>query len=194
MLSMLRWTTQLFVNLNAIVLELEELNFVPGQMTTFWRYWLYFTTIDRIRTLEIFGKDVEKGDRLIIVGGGNIGLNVAKKLEQNKQNKVHCKLIELNRKKAEFAADSLERTVILHGDGLNLNLLEEANVSQANALLALTDDDKTNLLTCTRAKNSGYFVLSLVNNSSLNSLLKPMGITYINPDHNSILYIKHVTQ
>ena len=71
-----------------------------------------FTTIkDRIRTLEIFGKDVEKGDRFIIVGGGNIGLNVAKKLEQNKQKKVHCKLIELDRKKAEYAADSLERTV-----------------------------------------------------------------------------------
>ena len=58
-------------------------------------------------------------------------------IEENKLNKVHCKLIELNRKKAELAADSLERTVILHGDGLNLNLLEEANIGQANALLAL---------------------------------------------------------
>ena len=196
----LRQLSQLFVNLNAIVLGIRRNSklFVPDpddQLFEDDQIYIFTTIKDRIRTLEIFGKDVEKGDRFIIVGGGNIGLNVAKKLEQNKQNKVHCKLIELDRKKAEYAADSLERTVILHGDGLNLNLLEEANVSQANALLALTDDDKTNLLTCTRAKNSGCnFVLSLVNDSSLNSLLKPMGIdAYINPRSTTVSSIlRHV--
>ena len=78
---------------------------------------------------------------------------------------------------------------------MDLNLLEEANVSQANALLALTDDDKTNLLTCTRAKTSGCeLVLSLVNDSSLNSLLKPMGIdAYINPRSTTVSSIlRHV--
>ena len=125
-----------------------------------------------------------------------MGLTLAKKLEENKQNKVHYELIEFNKKKAELA-DSLERTVILHGDGLDLeNLLEEANVSQANALLALTDDDKTNLLTCPRAKASGCeLVLSfLVNDSSLNSLLKPMGIdAYINPRSTTVSSIlRHV--
>ncbi|MEE2622077.1 MAG: Trk system potassium transporter TrkA [Pseudomonadota bacterium] len=196
----LRQLSQLFVNLNAIVLGIRRNSklFVPDpddQLFEDDQIYIFTTIKDRIRTLEIFGKDVEKGDRFIIVGGGNIGLNVAKKLEQNKQNKVHCKLLELDRKKAEYAADSLERTVILHGDGLNLNLLEEANVSQANALLALTDDDKTNLLTCTRAKNSGCnFVLSLINDSSLNSLLKPMGIdAYINPRSTTVSSIlRHV--
>ena len=196
----LRQLSQLFVNLNAIVLGIRRNSklFVPDpddQLFEDDQIYIFTTIKDRIRTLEIFGKDVEKGDRFIIVGGGNIGLNVAKKLEQNKQNKVHCKLLELDRKKAEYAADSLERTVILHGDGLNLNLLEEANVSQANALLSLTDDDKTNLLTCTRAKNSGCnFVLSLINDSSLNSLLKPMGIdAYINPRSTTVSSIlRHV--
>ena len=196
----LRQLSQLFVNLNAIVLGIRRNSklFVPDpddQLFEDDQIYIFATIKDRTRTLEIFGKDVEKGDRFIIVGGGNIGLNVAKKLEQNKQNKVHCKLLELDRKKAENAADSLERTVILHGDGLNLNLLEEANVSQANALLALTDDDKTNLLTCTRAKNSGCnFVLSLVNDSSLNSLLKPMGIdAYINPRSTTVSSIlRHI--
>ena len=196
----LRQLSQLFVNLNAIVLGIRRNSklFVPDpddQLFEDDQIYIFATIKDRTRTLEIFGKDVEKGDRFIIVGGGNIGLNVAKKLEQNKQNKVHCKLIELDRKKAENAADSLERTVILHGDGLNLNLLEEANVSQANALLALTDDDKTNLLTCTRAKNSGCnFVLSLINDSSLNSLLKPMGIdAYINPRSTTVSSIlRHI--
>ena len=196
----LRQLSQLFVNLNAIVLGIRRNSklFVPDpddQLFEDDQIYIFATINDRIRTLEIFGKDIERGDRFIIVGGGNIGLNVAKKLEQNKKNKVHCKLLELDRKKAEYAADSLERTVILHGDGLNLNLLEEANVSQANALLALTDDDKTNLLTCTRAKNSGCdLVLSLVNDSSLNSLLKPMGIdAYINPRSTTVSSIlRHV--
>ena len=193
----LRQLSQLFIDLNAIVLGIRRNSklFVPDpddQIFCDDQIYIFTTLEDRIRTLEIFGKVIKKGNRFIIVGGGNVGLTVAKKLEQNK---IHCKLIELNRTQAEFAADSLERTVILHGDGLSLNLLEEANVSQADALLALTDDDKTNLLTCTRAKTSGCeLVLSLVNDSSLNSLLKPMGIdAYINPRSTTVSSIlRHV--
>ena len=196
----LRQLSQLFIDLNAIVLGVRRNSklFVPDpedQIFTDDQIYLFTTLEDRLRTLEIFGKVIKKGNRFIIVGGGNVGLSVAKKLEQNKQTKVHCKLIELNRKQAELAADSLERTVILHGDGLDLNLLEEANISQADALLALTDDDKTNLLTCTRAKTSGCeLVLSLVNDSSLNSLLKPMRIdAYINPRSTTVSSIlRHV--
>ena len=196
----LRQLSQLFVDLNAIVLGIRRnlKLFVPDpddQLFEDDQIYIFTTIEDRIRTLEIFGKDIKKGNRFIIVGGGNVGLNVAKNLESNKQKKVHCKLIEKNRDKAEFAADSLERTVILHGDGLNLNLLEEANISQANALLALTDDDKTNLLTCTRAKTSGCdLVLSLINDSSLNSLIKPMGIdAYINPRSTTVSSIlRHI--
>ena len=71
----------------------------------------------------------------------------------------------------------------MNGDGLDLSLLEEANIGQVDAILAVTDDDKTNLLTCTRAKSSGCpLAICLVNDSSLNSLLEPMGIdAYINP-------------
>ena len=196
----LRQLSQLFLDLNAIVLGIRRNSklFVPDaddQLFEEDQIYIFTTIEDRQRTLEIFGKDIKKGNRIIIVGGGNVGLSVAKKLEQNKENKVHCKLIEFDRKNAELAADSLERTVILHGDGLSLNLLEEANVSQANALLALTDDDKTNLLTCTRAKTAGCeLVLSLVNDSSLNSLLKPMGIdAYINPRSTTVSSIlRHV--
>ena len=196
----LRQLSQLFVNLNAIVLGIRRQTklFVPDpddQLFEDDQIYIFTTIKDRQRTLEIFGKDTKKANRIIIVGGGNVGLSVAKQLEQRKHDKVHSKLIELNRIRAEFAADSLERTIILHGDGLNLNLLEEANVSQADALLALTDDDKTNLLTCTRAKNSGCsFVISLVNDSSLNSLIKPMGIdAYINPRSTTVSSIlRHV--
>ncbi|MAI97184.1 MAG: Trk system potassium transporter TrkA [Rhodobacteraceae bacterium] len=184
----LRQLSELFSNLNAIVLGVRRNSklFVPkpeDQLFSGDQVYVFSTIEDRQRTLEIFGKDMKRGNRLIIVGGGNVGLNVAKTLEQTNSDKFHCKLIEKNRVQAENVADSLERTVILNGDGLDLSLLEEANIGQVDAILAVTDDDKTNLLTCTRAKSSGCpLAICLVNDSSLNSLLEPMGIdAYINP-------------
>ena len=184
----LRQLSELFSNLNAIVLGVRRNSklFVPkpeDQLFSGDQVYVFSTIEDRQRTLEIFGKDMKRGNRLIIVGGGNVGLNVAKTLEQTNSDKFHCKLIEKNRVQAETVADSLERTVILNGDGLDLSLLEEANIGQVDAILAVTDDDKTNLLTCTRAKSSGCpLAICLVNDSSLNSLLEPMGIdAYINP-------------
>ena len=184
----LRQLSELFSNLSAIVLGVRRNSklFVPkpeDQLFSGDQVYVFSTIRDRQRTLEIFGKDIKRVNRLIIVGGGNVGLNVAKTLEQTNRNKFHCKLIEKNRAQAETVADSLERTVILNGDGLDLSLLEEANIGQVDAILAVTDDDKTNLLTCTRAKSSGCpLAICLVNDSSLNSLLEPMGIdAYINP-------------
>ena len=184
----LRQLSELFSNLSAIVLGVRRNSklFVPkpeDQLFSGDQVYVFSTIKDRQRTLEIFGKDIKRVNRLIIVGGGNVGLNVAKTLEQTNRNKFHCKLIEKNRAQAETVADSLERTVILNGDGLDLSLLEEANIGQVDAILAVTDDDKTNLLTCTRAKSSGCpLAICLVNDSSLNSLLEPMGIdAYINP-------------
>jgi trk system potassium uptake protein TrkA len=67
-------------------------------------------------------------ERLLIVGAGNIGLHVAQSLEADgKKNRL--KIIERNRVRAEAAADALKRTVVLLGDGLDPELLEEANVA-----------------------------------------------------------------
>ena len=88
---------------------------------------------------------LEKG----YLGGGNVGLRVAQTLE-GAQTRMRAKVIERNRACAENAADILERTVVLHGDGLDMDLMEEANLQSSDALLAVTDDDKTNLLACAR--------------------------------------------
>ena len=83
----------------------------------------------------------------------------------------------------EITADSLERTVVLCGDGLNMELLEEAGVANTDAVLAVTDDDKTNLLAAARAKAFGVpLVVALINDPSLASLMEPLGITAsVNP-------------
>lgn len=137
---------------------------------------------DVARTLEIFGKSSARADRFVIVGGGNVGRAIAQRLEAEKR-RVRAKIIERDRSIAETAADMLERTVVLHGDGLSQALLEEANIETADALLAVTNDDKTNLLSSARAKALGVpLVISLVNDPSFVTLMEPLGIdAYINP-------------
>jgi trk system potassium uptake protein TrkA len=134
------------------------------------------------RTLEIFGKSTKKQERVVIIGGGNVGLSVAQALER-REERIRAKVIEKDRGRAEIAADALERTIVLNGDGLDMNLLEEANIDRADAVLAVTDDDKTNLLAAVRAKMAGCpMAICLVNDPSLSPLMGPLDVdAYINP-------------
>ena len=137
---------------------------------------------DLARTMEIFGKKMAKQERVVLIGGGNVGLAVAQELEQ-RETRVRAKVIEKNRKRAERAAEALERTIVLNGDGLDVGLLSEAGVSRADAVLAITDDDKTNMLAAVRAKSEGSpFTIALINDPTLIPLMQPLGIdAYINP-------------
>jgi trk system potassium uptake protein TrkA len=96
---------------------------------------------------------------------------------------VRTKMIERNRDCAELAAEALERTIVLHGDGLDVALLREAGVARADAMLAVTDDDKTNMLAAVRAKAEGCpYAIALINDPTLVPMMGPLGIdAYINP-------------
>jgi trk system potassium uptake protein len=119
---------------------------------------------------------------VVIIGGGNVGLGVAQALER-RSDRVRVKMIEKSRLRAEIAADSLNRTIVLNGDGMDIDLLSEADVDRADAVLAVTDDDKTNLLSAVRAKQAGArLAIALVNDPSLVPLMGPLDIdAYINP-------------
>jgi trk system potassium uptake protein TrkA len=134
------------------------------------------------RTLEIFGKSSRKQERVVIIGGGNVGLAVAKALEE-RADRVRAKVIEKSRSVAEHAADMLERTIVLNGDGLDSALLKEANIDRADAVLCVTDDDKTNMLAAVRAKAEGCLMaIALINDPTMVPLMAPLGIdAYINP-------------
>ncbi len=183
----LRQLSELFSTLKAVVVGVRRAGklSVPhpnDQLFTGDQVYLVAAKEDVPRTYEIFGKSNPNTNRAIIVGGGNVGLFVAAKLE-NSQQKVHTKIIEKNRQQAETVADALSRTVVLHGDGLDMGLLEEANITKADAVLAVTDDDKTNLLSCARAKALGCpLTIALINDPSLTTLMAPLGIdAFINP-------------
>ncbi len=183
----LRQLTDLFSTLRAIVVGVrrEERLFAPepeDQLFAEDQIYVISHTEDMNRTLEIFGKTTKKQERIIIIGGGNVGLAVAQALEK-RTDRVRAKVIERNRAQAERAADALERTIVLHGDGLDVAILAEANVQKADAVLCVTDDDKVNLLAAVRAKSEGCpMAIALVNDPTLVPLMGPLDIdAYINP-------------
>ncbi|MDP5326988.1 MAG: Trk system potassium transporter TrkA [Paracoccaceae bacterium] len=183
----LRQLTDLFSTLRAIVVGVrrEGRLFAPepgDQLFSQDQIYVFAHTEDLNRTLEIFGKHAQKQDRVVIIGGGNVGLSVARALEAQ-PGRPRVKIIEKNRAIAERAADRLERTIVLNGDGMDGDLQAEANVERADAFLAVTDDDKTNLLAAVRAKSAGcHMVIALVNDPSLLPLMGPLNIdAYINP-------------
>lgn len=183
----LRQLTELFSTLRAIVVGVrrEGRLFAPDpgdQLFAGDQIYVMSHTEDVARTLEIFGKATKKQERVVIVGGGNVGLSVARALEA-RTDRIRAKVIEKSRPQAEFAADALERTIVLHGDGMASELLDEADVARADAVLAVTDDDKTNILVAVRAKQAGCpMAIALVNDPSLVPMMAALDIdAYINP-------------
>ncbi|MEF3047744.1 Trk system potassium transporter TrkA [Pseudotabrizicola sp. L79] len=183
----LRQLNELFPSLRAIVVAVrrEDRLFAPDpgdQLFAGDQIYVFTHSEDVNRALEIFGKKTKKQERIVIIGGGNVGLGVARALEA-RTDRVRAKIIEKARPVAERAADSLERTIVLHGDGMDMDMLMEAAIDRADAVLAVTDDDKTNLLVAVRAKQAGcQMSIALVNDPTLAPLMGPLDIdAYINP-------------
>jgi trk system potassium uptake protein TrkA len=183
----LRQLSELFSTLRAMVVGVrrEGTLFVPepgDQLFDQDQIYVFTHSSDVQRTLEIFGKSAKRPERVIVLGGGNVGLSVARALEES-EHRIRSRVIEADRGRAEVAADALERTIVLHGDGLDVEILREAGVERADVVLCVTDDDKTNLLASVRAKSAGArMAIALVNDPSLVPLMGPLSIdAYINP-------------
>lgn len=195
----LRQLTDLFSTLRVIVVGIRRhgVLFAPNagdQIFPSDDVYLMCNSKDSERTMDVFGKSQGEQNRVILIGGGNVGLKIAKSLE-NSENKIRVKIIEKNRLRAESSAEILERTIVLHGDGLDSGLLEEANISKADAILAITDDDKTNMLAAVRAKSRGCKkAIALINDPTMAPLMEPLGIdAYINPRSTTVSSIlKHI--
>jgi trk system potassium uptake protein TrkA len=141
------------------------------------------TTKEQVRrTLGLFGHEETEASRIVIAGGGNIGLYVAKALEQ-RQIRTRVKLIENTRERAIAIADQLRKTVVLHGSALDQKLLLEADIEDADLMVALTNNDQVNILSSVIAKQLGCKGnLALINNPSYHDLTKTIGVdAYINP-------------
>ncbi len=107
--------------------------------------------------------------RVVIAGGGNIGLRLASELESKNQ----VKLIERDNKRARRIAEKLSSTTVLHGDAADEELLLEENIDSADVFAALTNSEEANILSAMLAKRLGaHKVMALINKPSYAELIE----------------------
>ena len=98
-------------------------------------------------TLSAFGHNEKISNKILIIGGGNIGFNLAKNIEQS-FDEARIKIIEKDKSRAEFIANELNNTLVINGDGLDEDILTEVNLEEVETVIALTNDDEDNLMVC----------------------------------------------
>jgi trk system potassium uptake protein len=126
--------------------------------------------------LKAFGHEEKVAKKILIIGGGNIGLNLAKLLEKNFEARV--KIIEKNKQTAENIATELSSSIVIHGDALDEEILKEANIEDSETVLALTNDDENNIMVCVLAEKTGMQkrTIAIVNKSNYSLLQKSLNI------------------
>ncbi len=108
-------------------------------------------------------------ERIMIAGGGNIGLRVAQALE----GKYEVKIIEGSRARAEVIANTLQSTLVLRGDVTDEELLQQEAIDEMDLFLALTNDDENNIMAASLAKRLGCKrVVALINRRAYAELVQ----------------------
>lgn len=183
----LRQLTVLFPDLNIVIIGIvrEGKALVPSaedQMLCGDEVYFVVDSQHVNRAMAAFGHEEQEARRIVVFGGGNIGLFLAQQIEAGHSG-VTAKVIELNRDRAEYVAKTLSRTVVLNGDALDPEILEEASVSQVETVVAVTNDDETNILASLLAKRFGAKrAMSLINKTTYGPLVGTLGVdVVINP-------------
>jgi len=137
---------QLDANIVAIIRK--DKTFIPkktDQIEFDDKVYVVINSSQMAETLNAFGHEEKISKKLLIIGGGNIGYNLAKNLEESSES-IRVKIIEKSKERAEYLASNLNNTIIINGSGLDEETLEEANLGEAETVLALTNDDEDNLM------------------------------------------------
>ena len=126
--------------------------------------------------LKSFGHEEKAATKILIIGGGNIGLNLAKLLETNFEG-ARVKIIEKNKDRAELLQE-LTSSIVFDGDALDEEILKEAKTKVTETILALTNDDEDNIMAmCLAEKYSpDKRTIAIVNKSNYSLLQKSLNI------------------
>jgi len=146
-------------------------------------------------TLTVFGHNEKISNKILIIGGGNIGLNLAKNIEQSFES-ARVKIIEKDKNRAEYIARELNDTIVINGDGLDEDVLKEANLEEVETVLALTNDDEDNLMVSVLVEkfSKDKRTMALINKPNYSLLQSSLKIDdLIDPRMNTVSSIlKHV--
>ena len=170
-------------NLRATIIGIErnEKLFIPDKSDKLLDKDTVYLLTDRShldRAVSAFGIDENPINKIIIIGGGNIGFNLARELEEINSS-ISVTIIETSKERSSYIADHLKKTLVLRGDGLDQLILDEANIAEADMILALTNDDETNIITSAIARRNKCKSLILINNSEYSNLKEVLGIDRI---------------
>jgi trk system potassium uptake protein TrkA len=125
--------------------------------------------------LDLCGKSNVRIGKIMILGGGKVGRLVAKELETEKS--IDIRLIESSRWKSQFVADQLRRTLVIRGDGTDMDLLASEGIMDMDAFVAVTDDEETNIITSLLAKHLGVRrTIILINRTYYLPLMNSIGL------------------
>ena len=177
----LRQLTGLFPDLNIVVVGIirDDKGIVPSaedQMLPGDEVYFVADNEHVGRAMTVFGHEEPLARRIVIAGGGHIGQFLAHLVDTDHPG-VSAKLIEADREQAERAALHLPQTIVLRGDTLDPEILEEANVAATEAIVAVTNDDETNILASLLAKRYGcQRALTLINNMNYAPLVTTLGV------------------
>lgn len=121
--------------------------------------------------ISIFGMEKPANERLVVFGGNEISEYIGNKIE-NDDTIISSRLVEEDLDKARILAKNLNRTVVIQGEMMNDVILKEADLTHADAVIAVTDNDKDNLLASLMAAKSGVSTtISVINTPSSSNLM-----------------------
>lgn len=177
------------VHHDRFVMPSLELILAPGDIA--------YVALDQKSTRQVlthFGHEEHEARRIILLGGGNIGLYIAQTLEREDPH-IRIKIIEHSKQRAEEIVEKLDRTIVIHGNGLDREILSECGVESTETIITVTNDDKVNILASLLAKRVGcQHSITLVNNFSYVGMLGNLGVDIaVNPRETTVSSIlQHV--
>ena len=163
---------------NEIIIPSGQIEIYPGD-----DIYICLKNDDLLRALRVFGIKSEENRRIVVVGAGNVGLNLIKIIENDFPD-IGCKIIDNDLERTTTIASQLsEQNTILFGDALDANILKEAGASNAEAIISVTDDDEVNIFSSLLAKDLGCKrSMAIVSNTNYRRLSKKLDLdVLINP-------------
>ncbi len=143
------------------------------------RIYVIANTDEMQEVLRLFGIQRKKVENLTILGAGRTGCYLAEIIEKERLP-ISIKIIERDEKRAREASARLKSSLVINGDGSDLELLQTENVGQSELFVAVTNDDKINLLSSLIAKNLGVKkTISKVKRTDIMPLMEEIGIDIV---------------
>ena len=167
------------MNYMAVAITRDEKTIIPKGHDKFMLDDLIYVISNQagyVDLMKFSGKKKFDIKTIMILGGSRIGMRTAQELEK----KYNVKLIEIDKAKCDFLADKLENTLVIQGDGRDINLLMEEGLSDIDAFIAVTGNSETNILSCLLAKDFGVKkTIAEVENMDYINLAEHIGVDSI---------------